>query len=155
MLDLGQYQIVGTTAREIATSAEAAIRDGALGTGDPLPTVRSLAVTLGTSPATVNSAYRTLRDRGLVVAEGRRGTRVAPRPPVRMPPVAGPGAGTRIRQLPAGVRDLTIGLADPDLLLPLEPALRRIDLERKLRVEGLESLDSELLELAAESFAAD
>src|SRR5437660_2722941 len=134
MLDLEQYhhhQINGSTAREIASSVETAVREGALSTGERLPTVRELAGRLGTSPATVNAAYRILRERGLVVAEGRRGTRVAPRPPVRMPPVAGPGAGTRIRQLPAGVRDLTIGLADPDLLLPLEPALRRIDLERK------------------------
>src|SRR5437764_14873840 len=53
--------ITGSTAREIATNAEAAIREGVLDTGDPLPTVRALATALGTSPATVNAAYRTLR----------------------------------------------------------------------------------------------
>src|SRR5437899_434248 len=51
MLDLAQYQIVGSTAREIAASAEAAIRDGLLHSGELLPTVRALAHRLGTGPA--------------------------------------------------------------------------------------------------------
>src|SRR5438270_2728003 len=99
--------ITGSTAREIATSAEAAIREGRLGTGDALPTVRALATALGTSPATVNSAYRILRQRGLVIAEGRRGTRVAPRPALRAPqrPDRRAQAGGPDSQL----RDLTIG----------------------------------------------
>src|SRR5438067_175488 len=82
MLDLEQYQIRGSTAREIASSVEASIREGLLRGGDRLPTVRALAERLGTSPATVNSGYRILRERGLVIAGGRRGTHVAPRPPV-------------------------------------------------------------------------
>src|SRR6516165_5749755 len=90
MIDLEQYHIHGRTSREIAHSAETAIREGLLQTGDALPTVRALAEGLGTSPATVNAAYRILRQRGLVVAEGRRGTHVAPRPALRRPePVHG------------------------------------------------------------------
>ena len=59
--------IQGSSAVEIAGSVEAAIRGERVAPGDPLPTVRGLAETLGVSPATVAAAYRTLRERGLVV----------------------------------------------------------------------------------------
>src|ERR1700694_687854 len=111
MLDLEQYQIVGSTARDIAVSAETAIRDGRLDTGEALPTVRALSGALGTRPATVNSAYRVLRQRGLVLAEGRRRTRVAPRPALRTPESTA-RQSTRA-QAAANVRDLTVGLPDP------------------------------------------
>jgi DNA-binding transcriptional MocR family regulator len=153
MLDLEQYQIGGSTARQIAASVETAVRQGGLSTGERLPTVRELAGRLGTSPATVNAAYRILRERGLVVAEGRRGTRVAPHPPVLAPERA--PHGLLAPTPPPGVRDLTIGLPDPELLPPVRPALDRIDLEAKLRVSRLETIDPELLGLAAESFRAD
>jgi DNA-binding transcriptional MocR family regulator len=153
MLDLEQYQIWGSTAREIASSAEASIREGLLETGDRLPTVRALAERLGTSPATVNAAYRILRQRGLVVGEGRRGTRVAPRPALR-PPVRAPRRPLAAH-VPAGIRDLTIGLPDPELLLGVEPVLARIDLGPRLRISGLEAADPELLALAAQSFRTD
>jgi DNA-binding transcriptional MocR family regulator len=150
MLDLEQYQISGTTAREIAASVERAIRSGALEPAARLPTVRELAARLGTSPATVNSAYRILRERGLVIGAGRRGTRVAPRPALRAAE-SGPGHVATS----SGVRDLAIGLPDPRLLPPLAPALERLDLEAKLRVGGPEAADPELLELAARAFRAD
>jgi DNA-binding transcriptional MocR family regulator len=153
MLDLEQYQIRGSTARQIASSAEAAIREGLLDTGDALPTVRALAQHLGASPATVNAAYRILRERGLIIAEGRRGTRVAPRPALRTPPPARPVRTTDL--VAPGVRDLTIGLPDPALLPAVEPALRRIDLERPLRLSSLEAPDPELLAVARETFAGD
>jgi DNA-binding transcriptional MocR family regulator len=146
MLEVEQYQIVGSTAREIATSAEAAIREGSIATGASLPTVRALADALGTSPATVNAAYKLLQQRALVIADGRRGTRVAPRPALRTPQAA---------RLPKHIRDLSFGLPDPELLLPLAPALARIDLERKLRASGLEQNDPDLLDLAAKRFKAD
>jgi DNA-binding transcriptional MocR family regulator len=148
MLDLEQYHIGGSTAREIAASVEASIREDLLQTGDQLPTVRDLASRLGTSPATVNAAYRILRQRGLVIADGRRGTRVAPRPAVWVPTAKRPAAGDA-----DGVRrDLAVGLPDPALLPPVGPALGRIDAERKL---GLDTPDPELLELARAEFAAD
>ena len=153
MLDLAQYQIEGSTAREIAASVEAGVREGALENDVRLPTVRELAAQLGTSPGTVNSAYRTLRERGLVVAEGRRGTRVAPRPPLLS--VERAPHGLLAPTPPPGIRDLTIGLPDPELLPPVRPALERIDVEAKLRVSRLDNMDPDLLELAAESFRAD
>jgi DNA-binding transcriptional MocR family regulator len=147
VLDLEQYQITGSTAREIAASAEAAIRDGRLETGAPLPTVRALAQRLGTSPATVNAAYRILRQRGLVLGEGRRGTRVAPRPALRTPSHHRPEAH--------GLRDLAVGMPDPELLPALGPALARIDLPVTTQLDGLELADPALLELARKGFAAD
>jgi DNA-binding transcriptional MocR family regulator len=110
-----------------------------------LPTVRALAAALGISPATVSSGYRILHQRGLVVAAGRRGTRVAPRPALLTPRAPGPSPAA------STLRDLTIGLADPGLLPPIAPALERIDLG-KLSLEGN---DPELLDAAAASFAAD
>lgn len=143
--------ISGSTSREIAASAEAAIREGLLEAGDPLPTVRSLAGALGASPATVNSAYRTLRERGLVIAEGRRGTRVAHRPPLRTP--LRPAAVPPVEQV--GLRDLGIGLPDPALLPSLPAALARVDVNERLRISGLEGPDPALLDVARRGFEAD
>src|SRR5262249_46613216 len=103
----------GRTASTIVGSLEAAIGEGRLAAGAPLPTVRALALSLAVSPATVAAAYRTARARGLLTTDGRRGTRVsarpppaappppptpphpAPRPPVSPPPAAAPDEGAR------------------------------------------------------------
>lgn len=53
------------------------IERGELRAGDPLPTVRQLASDLSVAPNTVARAYSELQQEGLVVADGRRGTRVA------------------------------------------------------------------------------
>lgn len=145
--------ISGATAREIAASVEAAIRDGAFPAGGPLPTVRALAQSLGRSPATISAAYRILRQRGLIVTGGRRGTRVAPRPAIRVPAPPRPTSPSQLN----GRRDLTIGLPDPALLPPLAPALARLDLEleAKLAYGDLEAPDHDLLELARAGFADD
>jgi len=111
-----QYGIGGRTASALAQSAERAIMQGRLPPGGLLPSVRALAHALGISAATVAAAYRTLRVRGLVAGEGRRGTRVVLRPPLllRRPPVVTPGA-----------RDLAEGNPDPAWLPDLRSALRR------------------------------
>jgi DNA-binding transcriptional MocR family regulator len=143
-LVLGQFRIGGTTGSQIAASVEAAIRDGRLTPGGQLPPIRGLAAARGVSPMTVASAYRELRRRGLVVAAGRRGTRVADRPPL---PVR-----TRIF-VPPGARDLASGNPDPELLPPLSDALARIDTSPRLYLE--EGKLPALVELAEAQFAAD
>jgi DNA-binding transcriptional MocR family regulator len=139
-----QIGLAGTTTSGIAASVEAAIREGRIGPGAKLPPIRTLATELRVSPMTVASAYRELRRRGLVVASGRRGTRVSPRPPL---PVR-----TRIF-VPPGARDLASGNPDPDLLPPLADALAHVDTTPRLYLE--EGKLPELVELAAALLAAD
>jgi DNA-binding transcriptional MocR family regulator len=135
---------MGAGAATIAAKIEAAIADGRLAPGGRLPTVRDLAAELAVSPATVAAAYRTLRQRGLVSAQSRRGTVVATQPPLRVR-----GA----QPLPAGARDLASGNPDPALLPPLGPALARVDPAHKL-YGGPVKLPR-LAELARADFAED
>jgi DNA-binding transcriptional MocR family regulator len=109
-----------------------------------LPTIRELAGKLEVSPATVAAAYRTLRERGLVSGDRRRGTVVAFEPPLRVrawPP------------LPPGTRDLASGNPNPALLPPLGPELARVDPAHKLY--GGPSKLEKLVELAEAEFAVD
>jgi DNA-binding transcriptional MocR family regulator len=111
-------KLSGKTAAEIAESLELAIDRGEIRPGDRLPTVRGLAEELGVSPVTVATAYRTLQQRGFVVGDGRRGTRVragAGRPYLTQTPV------------PDGVRNLALGNPDPELVPPLAQGLQAID----------------------------
>ncbi len=118
MCRVAATKLSGKTAAEIAESLELAIERGEIRPGDRLPTVRGLAEELGVSPVTVAMAYRTLQQRGFVVGEGRRGTRVR----------AGTGrpylSGTPV---PEGVRNLALGNPDPDLVPPLARGLRAVD----------------------------
>ncbi|MER5258746.1 MULTISPECIES: aminotransferase class I/II-fold pyridoxal phosphate-dependent enzyme [unclassified Streptomyces] len=107
-----QYAISGTTAKGITSSVEQAVAEGGLAPGDALPPVRRLADDLGISAGTVATAYKELRQRGIVVTRGRGGTMVAQAPAVgaRRPP-----------KVPQGVRDLAGGHPDPALLPVLLP----------------------------------
>ncbi|MGN9837515.1 aminotransferase class I/II-fold pyridoxal phosphate-dependent enzyme [Nonomuraea sp. H19] len=113
---LERYRITGQTASEIAAGVEAAVADGRLPPGAALPPVREMAAMAEVSPNTAAAAYRLLRERGIVETAGRRGTRVRPRPAST--------AREDIRiEVPPGVRDLSKGNPDPDLLPPLYDAL--------------------------------
>ncbi len=138
------HNIRGRNVQQIVSSIEAEIRRERLAAGARLPTVRELADSLDVSPTTVNAAYRALRSRGLLVSDGRRGTRVRALPSLRTP--AGP-------VVPAGVRDLATGNPDPELLPPLAAALGRIDPSPHLYAE--EHVHPALLELAQRDFAGD
>jgi DNA-binding transcriptional MocR family regulator len=139
-----RYHITGKRAAEIAESIERGIREGDLTAGTRLPTVRSLASHRGISTATVASAYRELRRRGLVAGAGRLGTSIAP----RVPPAP---RGKPI--VPPGVCDLLTGNPDPALLPDLRPAFRTLPHEPILY--GAAGSDPELLELAAARLEAD
>ncbi|MFF3761813.1 aminotransferase class I/II-fold pyridoxal phosphate-dependent enzyme [Streptomyces sp. NPDC002185] len=107
-----QYAIEGATAKGIAASVERGVSEGGLAPGDALPPVRRLAEELGVSPGTVATAYKELRQRGLIVTRGRGGTVVAdvPSAPSRRPP-----------RVPPGLVDLSAGFPDPAFLPVLRP----------------------------------
>lgn len=131
----------GATASAIAASIENGIREGAFAPGGRLPTVRELAVELGVSPATIAAAFRSLRLRGLLTGEGRRGTRVAHRPALP--------TGTRVA-VATGLRNLADGNPDP-ALLPRLPALPRA----AVRLYGEPAADPDLARLIRERLDAE
>ncbi|MFD9794878.1 aminotransferase class I/II-fold pyridoxal phosphate-dependent enzyme [Streptomyces sp. NPDC059070] len=110
-----QYAITGASAKGIASSVERAVAEGALAPGDALPPVRRLAEDLGVSPGTVATAYKDLRQRGVVVTHGRGGTVVAAAPSV---------ASRRPPRVPEGLRDLAGGHPDPAFLPELPAPVR-------------------------------
>jgi DNA-binding transcriptional MocR family regulator len=138
-----QTYVSGDSAVKIAESVEQAVAGGRASAGDALPPVRAAADRLGVSPATVAAAYRLLRDRGIVVADGRRGTRVR----------GAVSASVSVSGLPANVRDLAGGNPDPVLLPDLTRVLRKLTVPERLYGETLN--DPELIELAARRFDAD
>jgi DNA-binding transcriptional MocR family regulator len=109
------------SAAGIAGGLSRLISSGRIGAGERLPTVRDLAATLGTSPATVAEAWRALSATGAIVARGRAGTFVntRDRPPTRYDRLAAwSGAPLAL--------DLSTGVPDPALLPDLRPALARV-----------------------------
>jgi DNA-binding transcriptional MocR family regulator len=136
----------GGTAREIAASLEAAIRQGALGPGSALPSVRQLASHLHVSPPTVAAALADLRRRGVVVTHERRRSSVSPRPPVTV--------GGSEPLLPPNVVDLARGNPDPALLPDLRPLLARLaKMPRQAHGYGEAPVDPRLIELGRRELA--
>ena len=64
---------------QLAEQIRLLIHRGALAPGDPLPTVRELAVALSLNANTVTRVYRDLQQEGLLRLERGLGTFVAPR----------------------------------------------------------------------------
>ena len=147
---LGDYRIRGQRATEIAADVERAVGAGKLQPGATLPPLRELAGELGVNPNTVASAYRLLRDRGVIETAGRRGSRVRARP-------AHTARDAMRFEIPAGVRDLAQGNPDLALLPDLEQAAQAA--ARALAagpvLYGGPALDPGLRALAEASFAAD
>ncbi len=145
---LGEYPIHGDGAQGISRSIEEAVGRGALRPGEVLPPIRELATRLGVNPNTVAAAYRGLRERGVVETAGRRGTRV------RSKPASTPRENLRV-EVPAGVRDLSLGNPDPALLPSLAGAFASAARAADARpvLYGEEAVDPELARRAAELFA--
>jgi len=140
---LEQKYISGRTAVNIARSVEAAVAAGKIQSGQRLPVVRELAARLGVSPATVAAAYRILQERGVTLAERRRGTRIRPSAPAALAPPPPP----------RGVRNLAEGNPDRQLLPDLRRHLRALRVGQRLY--GLELNDRELVTIAQRHFRAD
>lgn len=143
-----QYMPRGQSASEIAADVEAAVREGRLRPGAALPPVRTLAAELRISPATVASAYRELRVKGVARGQRRAGTRITGAPPTApRPPMA----------VPAGVRNLISGTPDP-AFLPALPAAGRPAGAQALsspRLYGEPAVSPRLAALAAARLAGD
>ena len=142
---MGQYQFKASSASELVRNVEAAVARGELRPGEPLPSVRRLAVELGLSPGTVAAGLSELRRRGIVLTEPRRGTRVGQAPPV--------GSARTLLPVPAGARDLSSGNPDPALLPDLQRALAGLSLPEQLY--GDPSIVPELASLASRQLSAD
>lgn len=144
---LGEYRISGRRAVEISASVERAVGSGELAPGQLLPPMRELATELGVNPNTVAAAYRTLRDRGVIETDGRRGSRVRARP------VSTARGSIRV-EAPPGVRDVSEGNPDPALLPPLHQALAAAALhnEHEPRLYGQPPVDPGFARLARASY---
>jgi DNA-binding transcriptional MocR family regulator len=139
-------KFAGRTARDLARSIEEEVHAGTLQPGDLLPPIRQLAVSSRISPVTVAAAYRRLHSRGIVVGQGRRGTRVLPNP-------ASPALPLDQRPTPEGLIDLATGNPDPVLLPPLTSVLGRVSAQPRLY--GETPGHPPLLAFAAAEFEAD
>jgi len=140
------YRPSGSSASEVVADVEAAVRNGRLQPGAALPAVRTLAAELGLSPATVASAYRDLRVKGIARGHRRAGTRITGAPPVTpRPPL----------ELPRGVRDLLSGSPDPDLLPPLPELAALRSGPVSPRLYGDPTVSPVLAEDASARFRAD
>ncbi|NJQ15931.1 aminotransferase class I/II-fold pyridoxal phosphate-dependent enzyme [Streptomyces bohaiensis] len=145
---MGTYRIVGRGASEIAADVEDAVARGSLQPGDQLPAMRALAGQLGVNPNTVAAAYRTLRERGVITTDGRRGSRVRSRP------VTTPRESIGVDISP-GVRDLAGGNPDPRLLPPLAPVLAALGTPGVPVMYGAAGVEEHLRAAATAELAAD
>lgn len=114
-------RIVDRSASGIASAIHGLIRSGELAPGTRLPTMRSLAEALGTSPTTINESWRSLSEAGVIDTAGRKGSFVA-----EAPGAVRPARFWRITEAAGRLRhDLSAGVPDSELLPPLpEPEHR-------------------------------
>jgi len=111
----------GESPGSIARGIAALVRGDVLQPGDRLPTVRSLATSLGVGRSSVADAWGILARHGFIETARRNGTIVRERH------VTGRGRYWSVPATPGALQiDLSTGTPDVELLPPLGPALRRI-----------------------------
>lgn len=108
----GRADLTGQVYRQIRT----AVLEGRLRDGDPLPSVRTLATTLGISRTTVGVAYDRLAGEGFVRTRSGAGTFVESALPADAGGPAQPAAGSPLR--PRAVWDL---IGEPPVQADLHP----------------------------------
>jgi GntR family transcriptional regulator len=123
---------------QLAERVRHAVREGALGPGDRLPSVRDLAETAGVNVNTVRAVYARLESEGLVRSEHGRGTFVAERLPEDE-------AMTRreLRRQIAQLEAALVRLPPPPLLAEQQ---QRAGTAALLSTEDLEAVRDRLLE---------
>jgi DNA-binding transcriptional MocR family regulator len=122
VLDELRSRLDEPSARGLASAVSRAVREGAVGVGDRLPPIRTVAAELRLSPTTVSAAWSLLSRTGTISTDGRRGTTIADRQRT--------GSPRYRRALGRGGEyggdfsvDLSTGVPDPALLPELGPAL--------------------------------
>ena len=147
-MDIGLFarEITGAEGRDLGEFVGRAIRDGRLPSGTRLPTVRDVAKLLGVSSGTVATAWTRLRDEGLVVTNRRGGTLVT---------FDGTGDGESSAAPGWMSVDLSNGIADPDLQMPLAEALAAGARTSSLNAPGLEAITAVLLDAVRPSWPFD
>lgn len=134
--------IVGKTSAEIFDCIRNLTQTGGLVPGQPLPTVRELASTLGVNRNTVSMAYKRLADAGIALTQGRLGTVIREHH----------GPGEQEGLVPGSpLIDLGSGNPDPDWLPDVREVLARRPY--RPRLYGQPPVDPEL-EAAARPWLA-
>jgi GntR family transcriptional regulator len=110
---------------QIVAQVQEGVATGTLRAGERLPTVRHLADELDIAPGTVARAYGELEQRGVVVTEGARGTRVADRQQRGVPAGARPETLVGLLR-PVAVAAFHLGASAGELRQALERAMTGI-----------------------------
>jgi DNA-binding transcriptional regulator YhcF (GntR family) len=110
---------------QIVAQAQEAVATGKLQPGERLPTVRQLADELDIAPGTVARAYSELERLGVVITEGKRGTRVAERERPAIPQSERPAMLVGLLR-PVVVAAFHLGATGPELREALDVAMKDI-----------------------------
>ena len=112
--------------RQLIDQVHAAVAGGRLAPGEPLPSVRALALALEVNPMTVSKAWSRLEAAGVLARERGRGMRLADTPEGRRAPAAERRARLRPLVEQAVVRARQLGLTDEQFLSVSASVLKEI-----------------------------